>query len=114
MLELSGPTHRTRIESNIDSLFGDHLSADGQHREYDKDQLKGGTYTLKATPDLNDKAGTALTVSFNIVYAHSIQALTLNDADSDQYIMHINDGDEIDLAALPRYQPKHTGLYPFP
>ncbi len=102
ILELTGPLSHTQVEKQYPYfLFGDKLNIDDNSRDYTGRKFKPGAYTLAVTPYLGGEAGTALAISFQVMYDHSIEGLGLVYVDADQEIVPLNDGDVIDLATLP-------------
>ncbi|MEM9833045.1 MAG: VWA domain-containing protein [Bacteroidota bacterium] len=100
--ELEGPVLTDRFENlPLYSLFGDNPSGD-----YQGEILLPGEYTLTATPyserNGNGFEGASLTVQFEVVGqpSFSVQSFTLVNAETDQDIQPLEDGDEVNLGAL--------------
>jgi hypothetical protein len=100
--ELDGPVSTDRFENLVFySLFGDNPRGD-----YQGEILLPGQYTLTATPFAerrgNGFEGAPLTIQFEVVGqpSFSVQSFTLVNAETNQDISSLNDGDIIDLAAL--------------
>jgi hypothetical protein len=100
-LSLSGAINHTRVERYYPyALFGDEPNKDGSGRKLIGQKWKPGAYTLTATPYVAGNAGTAYTISFQIIYDLTVQSFTLINADTDQAIGTLHDGDIIDLSVL--------------
>ena len=105
VLQLDGPnTHRQTENLLPYSLFGD-----SRGQDYQGELFPPGQYTLTATPysekDGQGIAGTALTVQFEVVGqpAFSVQSFTLINAETDQDVQPLQDGDIIDLASIGEF-----------
>ncbi|MEK6155255.1 ExeM/NucH family extracellular endonuclease [Flavobacteriaceae bacterium 3-367] len=100
-LELTGALGTARTENIVPyALFGD------KSGNYSGQEFGVGTYMLKATPysgkGLSGDIGTARTVNFELTNENlSILSFALVDADTDQDIMTLTDGAEVDLSVLP-------------
>ncbi len=85
-----------------ENVFPYALGGDSPPGNYGTVDLKAGKYKLTATPftKANEKGdmGTALTINFTVTNMQAVMSFTLINADTDEDIMEINDGDVIDLA----------------
>ena len=63
--------------------------------------LNAGEHTLTATPYLDGMAGASLTINFTVVEGSAITGFTLVNANTNKDIMDLNNGDTINLNALP-------------
>ncbi|MGD1891951.1 MAG: S8 family serine peptidase [Cyclobacteriaceae bacterium] len=97
---LDGPTTQEQTESFTPyALFGD------RQGDYNGEALASGDYTLTATPYTNlrgeGEEGIGLTVSFTVT-RFPIAQLLLIDAEADQPIRPLENGDEINLRTTPQ------------
>lgn len=100
-LTLSGPITYTQVERYYPyALFGDEPNTDGSHRKLVGLKWKPGAYTLVATPYTAGSAGTSYSISFQVIDDLAVQSFTLINANTDQAIRTLNDGDVIDLSVL--------------
>ncbi len=99
---LTGPVPQTQIENLIPyTLFGDNSGKDIEGLP-----LQPGDYQITVTPYTEAGAqgvvGEALTLNFTVVGTPKflVQSLVLVDADTDEDLLEIKDGDVIDLSNL--------------
>ncbi|MGV3558916.1 T9SS type A sorting domain-containing protein [Larkinella arboricola] len=100
VFELSGPQSRTHIENTAPyALFED---TNGSYKNWTP---QVGSYTLTATPYSGPNGtGTAGTkVNFTVVDELSMKSFTLIDAQTNQPIVDLTDGQVLDLASLPSH-----------
>jgi hypothetical protein len=98
--ELSGPQNRIQVENVVPyALFGD------VRGDYEKWYPAPGSYTLTATPyslpNGQGEAGTPLTIHFT-VKPPQVEGFTLINTQSELPIRTLQDGDELNLADLPK------------
>ncbi|MDX2306037.1 MAG: S8 family serine peptidase [Microscillaceae bacterium] len=100
--QLSGPLNVIKTETIAPyTLFGD--AGEGQ---YDGVVFSAGAYTIQATPfakkEDNTSTGQINTINFNLIDLGPLEVSRINliDADTDQIIQEINDGDIIQIPNL--------------
>ncbi len=93
---LSGALVRTHTENLVPyALFGDDTRGN-----YYGAALPAGDYTLTATPYCTTQ-GTPLTIHFKIIYTAAVSGFTLVNADTDEEVKALKEGDVLDLSAFP-------------
>lgn len=99
--ELSGPI----IHSERERLLPYALFRDTMEGDYSGMPFPTGEYTLTVTPFTRTRRGIPLTITFQVVDELRVESLTLVNAETNQDIQELQDGDVINLA--------ETGNIPF-
>jgi hypothetical protein len=101
---LSGAKSRTQIERIPPyALFGDSKVNSTTWGDYNAWTPSNGNYNLIATPYFKGKAGVPLAIRFTVLQ-HAVNSLSLINAETNQEIAPIKEGDVIDLSTLPTRQ----------